>query len=121
MGIELHDDGLYVVRLVASYIGIGRKSLFVAGISCQGIEYAGLFLKLMLRAPETSAGKDANLYTAVFRRMIDVNLRAFSMAALIIPVPCHVSSEGLGSPYLSESYVGGHCTSLEVQWDFENR
>ena len=77
MGIELHDDGLYVVRLVASYIGIGRKSLFVAGISCQGIEYTGLFLKLMLRAPETSAGKDANLYTAVFRHMIDVNLRAF--------------------------------------------
>jgi hypothetical protein len=30
LGIELHDDGLYVVRLVASYIGIGRKSLFVA-------------------------------------------------------------------------------------------
>lgn len=90
MGIELHDDGLYVVRLVASYIGIGRKSLFVAGISCQGIEYTGLFLKLMLRAPETSAGKDANLYTAVFRRMIDVNLRAFLMAAFIISsaLPC---------------------------------
>lgn len=90
MGIELHDDGLYVVRLVASYIGIGRKSLFVAGISCQGIEYTGLFLKLMLRAPETSAGKDANLYTAVFRCMIDVNLRAFSMAAFIISsaLPC---------------------------------
>ena len=89
---------------MVSYIGIGRKSLFAAGISCQGIEYAGLFLKLMLRAPETAAGKDANLHTAIFRRMIEVNLRAF-------PDGCLYHFQSLAM-FLLKVWVG--LTSLKV-------
>lgn len=73
--IILYDDRLYVMCPVVAYIGIGREGLFATGIACQSTEYPWFLVILMLCAPETTAGEDADFDPLVFGILIQIHLR----------------------------------------------
>lgn len=59
---------------MVAHIGIRWKSLLASGVADKSVEHTLLFLKLVLRAPEASAGKYAYLDILVRRSMIQADL-----------------------------------------------
>lgn len=59
---------------MVAHIGIRGKSLLASGVADKSVEHTILFLKLVLRAPKASAGKDAYLDILVRRSMIQADL-----------------------------------------------
>ena len=59
---------------MVAHIGIRGECLLATGVAGKSVEHTILFLKLVLRAPEASAGKYAYLDILVRRSMIQADL-----------------------------------------------
>lgn len=72
--IELYYYSLYMAGIMVAHIGIRGECLLASGVADKSVEHTILFLKLVLRALEASAGKYAYLDILVRRSMIQADL-----------------------------------------------
>lgn len=72
--IELYYYSLYMAGIMVAHIGIRWESLLATCVAYKSVEHTILFLKLVLRAPEASAGKDAHLDILIRGSLLQVDL-----------------------------------------------